>query len=78
MLRIHYADILHRSVEDMLKETVRKLHGFYYHSYQHSIDVARRHHQSNDAKEEAEQPQPLDGSASIAAVAATGLIYLTG
>ncbi len=28
----------------MLKETVRKLHAFYYHSYQHSQDVAKRHH----------------------------------
>jgi len=48
----------------MLKETVRKLHGFYYHSYQHSKDMSRRH-----------QGVPLaaDGMASnTAAVAATG------
>jgi hypothetical protein len=32
-----------RSVEDMLKETVRKLHSFYSHSWQHSKDVAKRH-----------------------------------
>lgn len=51
-----------RSVDIITKETVRKLHNFYYHSQQHSRDIATRHHLDKDRKQQNQRRQLHAGS----------------